>query len=386
MVLSFSDDVKYGKSLGTTAKFPRNGKAFKWKDETATTTLREIVWQTSRTGLINPVAVFDPVELEGTTVTRATANNISIMKKLNLSVGSEISVYKANMIIPTILEVTKPAGKVEIPCTCPSCRKEAVILTSDEGVETLNCLSPDCPAKNIKRFSHFVSRDAMNVNGLSEQTIEKLLDLGLIKNFVDIYELGQHADLLKTLDGFGEKSIENLLDSLEKSKNVSFANFLFAVGIPNIGIVTAKDITKTLSIQTDKDFMRLIEAKFDFTAVDGIGEIVNDSIYKWAENEVNLDEFKNLASKMHFKALEQNTSDILAGKVFVITGSVNHFKNRDELKAKIESLGGKVTGSVSASTSYLINNDVTSTSGKNKKAQQLNIPIISENDFLEMIN
>ncbi len=382
----FYNDVAYGKSLGQTAKFPRNGMAFKWKDETADTVLREIVWQTSRTGLINPVAVFDEVELEGTTVSRATANNVSILKKLNLSVGSTIRVYKANMIIPTILENVKPVGSVVIPCTCPSCSKEAKILTSADGVETLNCLNTDCPARNIKRFSHFVSRDAMNIIGLSDQSLEKFIDLGFIKNFTDIYDISNYSEEIMSMEGFGKKSYDNLIASIEKSKQIHFFNFLYAVGIPNIGIATAKDMCKELNLNTEKDFLKLLDENFDFSSVNNIGEIINNSIYEWYADTAKKDEFVKLASKMDFVIESKTTSsNTLSGKTFVITGSVEHFANRDELKAKIEELGGKVAGSVSNKTSYLINNDVTSTSGKNKKAKELGVPIISEDEFLSMI-
>lgn len=381
----FYNDIAYGKSLGQTAKFPRNGMAFKWKDETADTTLTDIVWQTSRTGLINPVAVFDEVELEGTTVSRATANNISIMKKLNLSVGSTIRVYKANMIIPTILETVKSAGPVVVPDKCPSCGGKATILTSSDGVETLNCLNEECPARNIKRFSHFVARNAMDISGLSEQTLEKFVDVGFVKNFNDIYNIEKYKSQIVKMEGFGEKSFTNLIESLEKSKNIHFYNFLFAVGIPNIGIATAKDMCKELGLNTANDFIRLLEEGFDFSSIPNIGGIINDSIYDWYEDKTKLDEFVELAKKMNFIVETVSTGSTLSGKTFVITGSLNNFTNRDELKEKIESLGGKVAGSVSNKTSYLINNDSTSTSGKNKKAKELGVPVITEEEFLKMI-
>lgn len=380
----FFNDIEYGKSLGSTIKFPRNGIAFKWQDETAETILRKIEWQTSRTGLINPVAVFDPIELEGTVVSRATANNVSIMKKLKLAAGSKITVYKANMIIPTILENVAPAGTIEIPSKCPSCGKEAKILTSADGVETLNCLNKECPARNIKRFSHFVERNAMNIIGFSEQSIEKFIDMGFIKNFNDIYDISNFEKDIVEMEGFGRKSYDNLIASIEASKNVSFYNFLYAVGIPNIGIATAKDMCKELKLANENDFLNLLENDFDFSSVSNIGEIINESIYEWYKDEEKIEEFKKLAKKMNFKELE-SANEVLAGKTFVITGSVEHFANRDELKAKIESLGGKVAGSVSNKTSYLINNDITSTSGKNKKAKELGVEIITEEDFLKMI-
>ena len=380
----FYDDIVYGKSLGTTAKFPRNGIAFKWKDETAESVVTDIVWQTSRTGLINPVAIFDTVELEGTEVSRATANNISIMKKLGLKKGCTVQVYKANMIIPTILKVVKDGGEPEIICNCPSCGTKTVIATSDEGIETLTCPNEECPARNIKRFEHFASRNAMNIVGLSEQTLEKFLGLGLIKNLVDIYKLPEHKDTIVNLEGFGEKSYANLEKSLEDSKNVHFYNFLFALGIPNIGIATAKDMCKVLKLQNADDFLKLFEDKFDFSKVPNIGETINVALYEWYENNPRIEEMKLLAMQMNFVTELLSDSSKLSGKNFVITGSLTHFTNRDELTKKIEDLGGKVVGSVSSKTSYLINNDITSTSGKNKKAKELGIPIITEEDLIKM--
>lgn len=380
----FYNDIAYGKSLGTTAKFPRNGIAFKWKDETADTVVKKIVWQTSRTGLINPVAVFDTVELEGTEVSRATANNISIMKKLGLCKGCTVRVYKANMIIPTILEVVKGKGKVEIPSTCPSCGKPTKIVVSEDGIETLKCLNEECPAQNIKRFEHFTSRNAMNIVGLSISTLEKFVDLGFVKNFIDIYNISDYAADIVNLDGFGQKSYDNLVKSLEDSKNVHFYNFLFSLGIPNIGIATAKDMCKILNLQTADDFFKLFEEKFDFSAVPNIGSVVNESLYTWHDDAKKFEEAKMLATKMNFIPEVYASSANISGKTFVITGSLTHFSNRDELIAKIESLGGKVSGSVSKKTSYLVNNDITSTSGKNKKAKELGVPIITEEELIKM--
>ena len=380
----FYNDIKYGKSLGTTAKFPRNGIAFKWKDETADTVVRKIVWQTSRTGLINPVAVFDTVDLEGTEVSRATANNISIMRKLGLRVGCTVRVYKANMIIPTILKVIKDGGEISIPCSCPSCGTATKIDVSDDGIETLRCPNSKCPAQNIKRFEHFTSRNAMNIVGLSVSTLEKFVDLGFVKNFTDIYELSDFKDDIINLEGFGQKSYDNLVKSLEDSKNVHFYNFLFSLGIPNIGIATAKDMCKVLNLQTADDFFKLFEEGFDFSTVPNIGEIVNDALHAWAKDTEKFEEAKKLAAKMNFIPEVYTSSANISGKTFVITGSLTHFSNRDELIAKIESLGGKVSGSVSKKTSYLVNNDITSTSGKNKKAKELDVPIITEEELIQM--
>ena len=381
----FFNDVKYGKSLGCTAKFPRNGIAFKWKDETAVTTVRDIKWQTSRTGLINPVAVFDTVELEGTDVSRATANNISVIEKLGLCIGSKISVYKANMIIPTILKVEENAGIADIPKFCPSCGKPTRISVSEEGIKTLKCDNSECPAQNVKKFEHFVSRNAMNIVGLSKQTLEKFIDYGFIKNFTDIYEIEKYKEEIINLDGFGQKSYDNLINSIEKSKTIYFYNFLFALGIPNIGIATAKDICKILKIQNEADFLKLFENNFDFSSVQNIGEIINTSMYEWYAKEENKNTILELSKFMNFITDSVNNSSKISGKSFVITGTLNKFTNRDELIKKIEDFGGKVIGSVSNKTDFLINNDINSNSSKNKKAKELNIPIITEEDFLNML-
>ena len=378
------NDVEYGKSLGTTGKFPRNGMAFKWADELAETTIREIEWSASRTGLINPVAVFDPVELEGTTVKRATAHNVSILKKLKLSVGSKITVYKANMIIPTINENVAPNGPVIIPDKCPVCGAKTKIKTSKDGIETLLCPNKDCAAKNLKKFTHFVSREAMNIYGLSESKLERFVDLGYVKTYVDLYKLSRYKDNIVNLDGFGEKSYDNLIEAIEKSKDVDLKHFIYSLGLSNIGKDASEKINTVCKGDYDK-FLSLLDENFDFSSIDGIGEVINDSIYN------NLDLFKSddiseLRSYLSFKAYKEKDikSSAGEGKVFVITGTVNKFSNRNAVKQFIESNGGKVTGSVSKNTDYLINNDVTSTSSKNKKAKELDIPIISEDELISL--
>ena len=382
------NDVAYGKSLGATGKFPRNGMAFKWADELATTTIREIEWLASRTGLINPVAIFDPVELEGTTVQRATAHNVSILKKQQLSVGSVITVYKSNMIIPTINENIQPNGEVVIPDVCPVCHCKTQIKTSKDGIETLICPNSDCDAKNIKLYTHFVSRNAMNIDGLSEATLEKFVENGFIHSFLDIYNLSKHKDDIIHMDGFGQKSYDNLINAIEKSKTVKLENFLYALGIPNIG----KDMAKRISKFCKGDYYTFIDHinnSYDFSSIDGIGEIINTSIYDWNKtlsDEKTAKNLNDLISLLTFEKYEDNTKSgsKIDGKTFVITGSVEHFTNRNAVKDFIETHGGKVTGSVSAKTDYLVNNDIASSSSKNKKAKELNIPIINEKTLLEM--
>ena len=374
------NDTDYGKSLGTTGKFPRYGIAFKWKDEMAETTIRKIEWNTSRTGLINPVAVFDTVELEGTEVSRATAHNVSILKKLKLSTGSVIKVYKANMIIPTIHENVKPNGDVEIPDICPVCGEETHIHISDDGIETLYCENQDCPAKHIKSFVHFAKRDSMNIEGLNESTFQKLIDAGLIHKFVDIYHLKEKENEIAELDGMGKRSAALLIENIEKSRNTTLERFLSGLGIPLIGRSASKEISKTFHGDLD-EFVVAYLTDYDFSTIPDFGEKMCESLIKYMDEHIV--DIKPLEGQLHFQ--KETTSSTLNGKTFVITGSVTHFKNRDELKETIEKLGGKVSGSVSSKTSYLINNEVTSDSGKNKKAKQLGIPIISEDEFLKLI-
>lgn len=375
------DDIAYGDSLGRTAKFPRNAMAFKWTDETAETTLREIEWSASRTGLINPVAVFDPVELEGTQVSRASVHNISIVESLKLGIGDRIKVFKANMIIPQIAENLTQSGNLEIPEVCPVCGGKTQIKQVND-VKTLYCINEDCQAKHVKSFAHFVSRDALNIDGLSEATLEKFIQHGFLKNFCDLYHLEKFRDEIIALDGFGEKSYENLLTSVENSRNTTLPKFIYGLGIANVGLSNAKMIVQALG----NDIEKVIHAgRQELEKIDGVGAVIADTFASYFENEKNKEEFYKLLQEMHIeKAPDNQNNQILTGKVFVITGSLEHFENRNQLKERIEQLGGKVTGSVTGKTSYLINNDSHSTSSKNKTAAKLGIPVITENEFLEM--
>lgn len=379
-LVALYDDIAYGDSLGSTAKFPRNSYAFKWKDETRETTLKEIEWSPSRTGLINPVAIFEPVELEGTTVSRASVHNISIMKELQLGIGDRIQVYKANMIIPQIAENLTRSGKLEIPDTCPVCGKEARVVKTNE-VESLYCMNPDCQAKKIKSFTLFVSRDAMNIDGLSEATLEKFILKGFIKDFGDIFEIGKFREEIVEMDGFGEKSFDNLIASLEKARHTTLPRLLYSLGIANIGLANAKMICKEFHYDLEKMVQATAE---EISSIEGIGPVIAKTYTEYFSDEENMRKFRHLLSHLELEEVKQESRLTLDGKQFVITGSVNHFANRAELKEYIEQRGGKVTGSVTSKTDYLINNDVTSNSSKNKKARELEIPILSEEDFLHM--
>ena len=379
-LVALYDDIAYGDSLGTTAKFPRNSYAFKWKDEVRETTLKEIEWSPSRTGLINPVAIFEPVELEGTTVSRASVHNISIMKELQLGIGDKIQVYKANMIIPQIAENLTRSGNLEIPDTCPVCGKEARVLKTNE-VESLYCMNPDCQAKKIKSFTLFVSRDAMNIDGLSEATLEKFILKGFIKDFGDIFEIDRYREEIVNMDGFGEKSFDNLMASLERARHTTLPRLLYSLGIANIGLANAKVICK----EFDYDLEKMIHATGEeISSIEGIGPVIAQSFTAYFADEENMRKLRHLLSHLELEAVKQENRLTLEGKQFVTTGSVEHFANRAQLKEYIEQRGGKVTGSVTSKTDYLINNDVTSNSSKNKKARELEIPILSEEDFLHM--
>lgn len=374
------DDIAYGESLGSTAKFPRNSFAFKWADEMRETRLVDMEWSPSRTGLINPVAIFEPVELEGTTVSRASVHNISIVKELQLGIGDTIKVYKANMIIPQIAENLTRSGNLVIPDKCPVCGQEARIRKEND-VETLYCMNPDCVAKKIKSFSLFTSRDAMNIDGLSEATLEKFIAMGFIHNFGDIFEIGKYKDQIVEMEGFGQKSFDNLMVSLEKAKKTTLAKVIYSLGITGIGLANAKVICKYFDDDIEK--IRYAEEE-EISSIEGIGPVIAGSMadyFKSAENNQKLD---HLLSHLHLVHEETSAEQVFAGKTFVITGSVEHFSNRSEAKEFIEARGGKVTGSVTKKTDYLINNDKTSASSKNKKAQELGIPILSEEDFLEL--
>ena len=376
------DDIAYGESLGTTAKFPRNSIAFKWADEIRETTLTDVEWSASRTGLINPVAIFEPVELEGTTVRRASVHNISIVKALKLGIGDRITVYKANMIIPQIAENLTGSGSLAIPVECPVCGQPTMIR-QDNDTEVLVCPNPDCAAKKIKSFSLFVSRSAMNIDGLSEMTLEKLIAAGLIHTFADIYHLDAHRDVIEEMEGFGKKSCDRLLEAIEKSRETTLPRVLCAIGIPGIGISGAR----ILCSHFGDDLAKIKEAEIEeLSGVEGIGPVLAQNVYAYFRESGTAEPFDALIGELHIaRAAVEDKPQILAGKTFVITGKVNHFENRDALKALIVSLGGKAAGSVSAKTDYLINNDVTSNSSKNKKARELGIAILSEEDFLAMI-
>ena len=380
-LVALYDDIAYGESLGRTAKFPRNAYAFKWADEMADTTLEAIEWSPSRTGLINPVAIFTPVELEGTTVSRASVHNISIMRKLELGIGDKIRVYKANMIIPQIEENLTRSGVKDIPACCPACGGATKIEMVND-VESLYCRNQDCPAKAIKGFTLFVSRDAMNIDGLSEATLEKFIGKGFIHNLGDIFEIGKYKDEIVTMEGFGEKSFQNLMESLEKAKKTELPRVIYALGIPNIGLANAKMICKEFAYDMEK-IRHLTEE--ELARVDGIGPVIAKSFVDYFAKEGRQEKIDHLLSHLELPEPPKTEAEQdMQGLTFVITGSVEHFANRNEVKAEIEKRGGKVTGSVTSKTSYLINNDTTSNSSKNKKARELGIPVLSEETFMEM--
>lgn len=376
------DDISYGKSLGRTSKFPRDSMAFKWADEIRETKLREIEWSPSRTGLINPVAIFEPVELEGTTVSRASVHNISILKALELGIGDTIEVYKANMIIPQIAENQTRSGTVEIPGVCPVCGGATEVRKVNDA-ESLYCTNNECQAKKIKSFTLMVSRDALNIEGLSEATLEKFIARGFIHEPADIFRLDRHREEVVELEGFGEKSYENLMANVEKARNTTLAKVIYSLGIPNIGLAGAKLICREFDNQVDD----MLKAKpEELAAIDRVGDVIAESFVTYFQDEGKRERFFNLLSELVIAQEERADEEqqTLKGKVFVITGSLNHFSNRTELKELIESRGGKVTGSVTGKTDYLINNDTTSGSSKNKKAKELGVAIISEEEFLTL--
>ena len=376
------NDIAYGRSLGTTAKYPRDSIAFKWADELAVTHLRYIEWSPSRTGLINPVAVFDPVELEGTSVSRASMHNISILESFELGIGDEISVFKANMIIPQVAENHTRSGGIEIPKHCPACGAPTEIRQVND-VRALYCTNEFCSAKKLKLFSHFVSRNAMNIDGLSEATLEKFIEEGFLEELYDIYRLEPYRMQIVVMDGFGDKSYENLQKSIEASRETTVDRLLYGLGIMNIGSATAKLICKYF--RNDLDAIRHATTE-ELVEIEGIGQIIAESFVAYFVNPENEKRIDELLKEVHFVQPEgEGQPQSFAGVNFVVTGSVNHFANRDEVKAVIEARGGKVTGSVTSKTNYLINNDVTSNSSKNKKAKELGIPIISEEEFLKML-
>ena len=376
------DDIAYGESLGRTAKFPRNSIAFKWADEIRETRLKEIEWSASRTGLINPVAIFEPVELEGTTVSRASVHNLSIMESLKLGEGDVITVYKANMIIPQIAENLTRSGTITIPRVCPVCGG-ATETRQVSDVRSLYCTNPDCQAKKIKSFALLVSRDALNIDGLSEATLEKFIAAGFIRTYADIFHLDRHRDEMIEMDGFGQKSYENLSAAVKAASHTTLPRVIYGLGITGIGLANAKLLCR----EFDSDFERMRRAsKEELTAVDGIGDVLADAWNMYFSSETNNVLVDGLLAELELERENvQQSARSFEGLTFVITGSVEHFKNRKELQAVIENLGGKATGSVTSKTDYLINNDVASNSSKNKKAKELGIPIISEQDFLDMM-
>ena len=375
------DDIALGERLGSTAKFPRNAMAFKWSDERQTTKLKYIEWSPSRTGLINPVAVFEPVELEGTTVSRASLHNVSIFEELMLGVGDEISVYKANMIIPQVYENFTKSNTEKVPKICPACGKDTTIKKDNES-KVLLCTNPDCQVKHIKQYALMASRDALNIDGLSESTLEKFLSKGFIKSDSDLFHLDKFKDEIINMDGFGKRSYEKLISAIDEAKNTTVSRFLYSLGISGIGSANAKMIAKYF----DNDIDRIISAsKDDLLEIEGIGEVLANSIADFFKSERNIENVESLRKILKFEKEESVGGDKLSGKVCVITGSLQHFSNRNELKELIEKNGGKVSGSVSSKTNYLINNDTASNSSKNKKAKELGVEIISEEDFLKLL-
>ena len=375
------DDISYGKSLGTTAKFPRNALAFKWEDEEEKTILREVEWSPSRTGLINPVAIFDPVELEGTVVSRASLHNISYLEDLKLGIGDEITVYKANMIIPQIGENLTKSGQLPIPEHCPACHEETKIV-QDKEAKMLYCENPHCPAKRIKQFALFVSRDALNIEGLSEMTLEKFIGKGFIQEFPDLFSLEEHKEEIITMEGFGQKSYDKLIENAEKARQTSLARLLYGLGIGGIGASNARVLSEAFHENAEE----LSRAELsEVVSIKGIGPILGESIVRYFKEEENCRLFRKLLSILHLHREEKAENTALSGKVFVITGSLVHFQNRKELEEEIRKAGASTASSVSKNTSYLINNDKNSTSSKNKKAQELGIPILSEEDFLKLL-
>jgi DNA ligase (NAD+) len=380
LVLTY-DDISYGESLGSTSKFPRDSLAFKWADELKETTLKEIEWNASRTGLINPVAIFEPVDLEGTSVSRASVHNLSIMEELELGLGDKIEVYKANMIIPQIANNLTRSGNITPPKNCLVCGVDTII-SMDMGSKTLRCPNPHCQAKAIKTFNLFVSRDALNIEGLSEATIEKFVAKGFIKEIPDFFELSGFKDEIVEMEGFGEKSYNNLMNSLEKAKHTTLPKLIYGLGINHVGLATAKEICK--ATRYDPDGLPAMTYE-DLVDIDGVGGVIAKSIVDYFADEFNRTNFIRLLERVEITGETIQSEQTFTGQTFVITGNVHHFANRNEIKEIIENRGGKVAGSVSAKTDYLINNEITSSSSKNKKARELGIPIISEEVFLEML-
>ena len=374
------DDIAYGQSLGRTAKFPRDSFAFKWADEIKETHLLEIEWSPSRTGLINPVAIFEPVELEGTTVSRASVHNLSIMEELELGIGDTIEVYKANMIIPQIARNLTRSGRIEIPRTCPVCGGETRVRQMNDA-KSLYCTNPECQAKRIKAFALLTSRDALNVEGLSEATLEKFIARGFIHKYTDIFHLDRYQEEIQSMEGFGEKSYANLIQSIEKARETTLPKVIYSLGIAGVGLANAKLICR----ESDYDVTKLMNAtEEELSEIAGVGPVIAKAFTEYFSSEEKKQAFLELMQELKIQEEPRNEEQQFAGMNFVITGSVNHFANRNEVKELIEQRGGKVTGSVTGKTNYLINNDVNSTSSKNKKARELKVPIISEEEFMKL--
>ena len=387
MVLMYNN-IKYGKSLGNTAHHPLHSIAFKFENDVEFTKLINVEFNVSRTGRVNPIALFNPVELYGTTVTRATLNNLSILKSLQLGLGDEIGVTKANEIIPMITDNLTKSNTLVIPEVCPVCG-EPLIIKNDTNSEFLYCQNPNCKAKLVQSIFNYCNRDAMNIVGLSEKSIEKFIEKGFIKSILDIYSLDKYKKEIIHMEGFGLKSYNKLIDSIEKSKQCKLENFIYALGIPNVGLQTAKNIVKFVEgdVRTKLNTLLMFCENIKWLKMNDCGESLKNSLIQYFNNEENnklVFELSNLLSFIEDNP-KKNNNVSLEGKTFVITGKVHIYKNRNEIKDIIESLGGKVSGSVSSKTDYLINNDINSNSGKNKTAKELNIPIISEEQFVELI-
>ncbi len=379
LVLTY-DDIDYSKSLGTTSKFPKDSLAFKWADETAVTTLKEIFWNTSRTGLINPIAVFEPVELEGTTVNRASLHNISIVETLKLGIGDKISVYKANMIIPQIAENFTKSNSVIIPDKCGVCGEDTEIVKLRDG-KALKCTNPNCHARIVLQIVHYASRDALNIEGISEAYVEKFVENGILENYTDLYKLENYKEKIISLEGFGEKSYLNLINAVEKSKTTRLSNFIYALGINHVGLSNAKLLCRFY----ENDFEKIKNADIEeLISIDGFGEIIAQSVYRYFSHESNIELINKIIGCLNFIEEEKSENNIFDGEIFVITGELKTFKNRKELQNEIEALGGKVTSSVTKKTTYLINNNINSASSKNKKAHELNVPIITEDEYINL--
>jgi DNA ligase (NAD+) len=375
------DDVAYASTLGETAKFPKDSIAFKWRDQQAETVLREIEWSPSRTGLLNPVAIFDPVELEGTTVSRASVHNINIMEDLELGIGDTIQVYKANMIIPQLAGNLTRSGNLEIPAVCPVCGGPTLIKDED-GTKTLNCVNPDCLAKHVKKFSHFVSRDALNIEGLSESGLLKLIGIGALRTFADLFRLKTHEEDIIAIEGFGKKSFDNLAAAAERASHTTPARLLYGLGVPGIGVANSNVIAR--ACRNKWDAMQQLDEEA-LTDIDGVGSVMAHDYVSYFADEANEAAIADLMNMLTLDESYEAAGTRLDGKTFVITGSLNHFANRKELKAAIEAEGGKVAGSVSAKTNYLITNDPGSGSSKNRAARELGVEIITEEDIIDMI-